>query len=146
MPLSDKEIEHRVRRRAAVKRIREFIATKSAVNYDQTPYARELRRRIQANQQTHEYLLAELGRPNVSAVVKTLVEREIQEVEIRSSAVKHRTINGRCRTGTIRRVIPPGCGVIAPRSIRPLSFTPYRLWRHPMVRPMISDNELQAPR
>ncbi len=39
MPLSDKEIEHRVRRRAAVKRIREFIATKSAVNYDQTPYA-----------------------------------------------------------------------------------------------------------
>jgi hypothetical protein len=48
MPLSDKEIEHRVRRRAAVKRIREFIATKSAVNYDQTPYARELRRRIQA--------------------------------------------------------------------------------------------------
>jgi hypothetical protein len=87
-----------------------------------------------------------LGRPNVSAVVKTLVEREIQEVEIRSSAAKHRTINGRCRTGTIGRVIPPGCGVIAPRSIRPLSFTPYRLWRHPMVRPMISDNELQAPR
>ena len=80
MPLSDKEIEHRVRRRAAVKRIREFIATKSAVNYDQTPYARELRRRIQANQQTHEYLLAELGRPNVSAVVKILVEREIREV------------------------------------------------------------------
>jgi hypothetical protein len=33
----------------------------------------------------------------------------------------------------------------AAQSIRPLSFTPYRLWRRPMVRPMISDNELQAP-
>jgi hypothetical protein len=41
----------------------------------ETPYARELRRRrIKANRQNREYLLAELGRPNLSAVVKTLVE------------------------------------------------------------------------
>ena len=101
----------------------------------ETPYARELRRRIQANQQTHEYLLAELGRPNVSAVVKTLVEREIQEVEIRSSAVKHRTINGRCRTGTFRRVIPGGRGVIVPQQFDPVVFSLCRdrLWRQPMA-------------
>jgi len=111
----------------------------------ETPCARELRRRrIKANRQNREYLLAELGRPNLSAVVKTLVEREIQEVEMRPSAVKHRTINGRCRTGTNGRVVPAGRGAIAPRSIRPLLLRRHCLWRHPMVQPMISDNELQV--
>ena len=126
-PLSNEEKDRRARRRAAVAHARAIIT--AAKRDDLKFYPPEDCRVIKANRQKREFLLAELGRPNLSAVVKTLVEREIQEVEIRSSAVKHRTINGRCRTGTFRRVIP-GRGVIAPRSIRPLSFTPYRLWRH----------------